>query len=194
MGRPREFCTQKALEAAMDVFWDKGYEAASLADLTKAMGISKSSFYDTYGSKHELLITAIRHYVDTTVKSGIEFLDSHDLSAIDTISAFFGKIVEKCCNTTENKGCMLSNCAVELSAHDAEAARVITLGMSRIEDGFYRAVRRGQEGGEIPMEKDARAIARFLWTVMNGMMVVGRANPDESILQDVRQTALNALK
>ena len=65
MGRPREFNTEEALEKAMKVFWAQGYEAASLHDLTRAMAISKSSFYDTFGSKHDLFISAIKHYNKT---------------------------------------------------------------------------------------------------------------------------------
>ena len=62
MARPREFDANDALEQAMQVFWDKGYQSASLNALTEAMGISKSSFYEAFGSKHELYLSALEHY------------------------------------------------------------------------------------------------------------------------------------
>ncbi|HEX9701827.1 MAG TPA: TetR/AcrR family transcriptional regulator, partial [Rhodospirillales bacterium] len=65
MPRPREFETSEALNQAMQVFWTKGYEATSLADLIGAMNLSKSSFYDTFGSKHEVFLAAIEHYKQT---------------------------------------------------------------------------------------------------------------------------------
>ena len=63
MGRPREFNENEALESAMQVFWAKGYDGASLGELTSAMGLSKSSLYDTFGSKHELFIAAVERYI-----------------------------------------------------------------------------------------------------------------------------------
>ena len=59
MARPREFSTDDALGQAMDMFWSKGYQATTLGDLTRAMGISKSSFYDTFGSKHALYLSSL---------------------------------------------------------------------------------------------------------------------------------------
>ncbi len=62
MARPREFSTDDALGQAMDVFWSKGFQATTLGDLTRAMGISKSSFYGTFGSKHELYLSSLERY------------------------------------------------------------------------------------------------------------------------------------
>ena len=65
MARPREFDTTEALSQAMQVFWSKGFKATSLNDLLDAMGLSKSSFYDTFGSKHEVFLETIEHYKKT---------------------------------------------------------------------------------------------------------------------------------
>ena len=78
MGRPREFNAEQALEQAMEVFWARGYEATSLQDLIGAMEISKSSFYEAFGSKRELFLSAIGHYIDTRTENVVKLLDEED--------------------------------------------------------------------------------------------------------------------
>ena len=83
MGRPREFDTTEALERALDVFWANGYEATSMRDLTGAMGLSKSSLYDTFGSKHELFLSALDHYNKTSGQRSVLAL----IEKADTVKA-----------------------------------------------------------------------------------------------------------
>ena len=64
-GRPKGFDSATALDAAIDVFWEKGFEAASVGDLLDATGLSRSSFYDAFGSKRDLLLAAVTHYCET---------------------------------------------------------------------------------------------------------------------------------
>ena len=78
MARPREFDSDQALEKAMQVFWTKGYEATSLSDLLSAMGISKSSFYATFGSKHELFLATLDRYGETHGAQLIALLKSNE--------------------------------------------------------------------------------------------------------------------
>ena len=67
MGRPREFNADEALDRALHVFWTKGYAATSMQDLLDAMGLSKSSFYESFGSKHDAFMAALRRYGDREV-------------------------------------------------------------------------------------------------------------------------------
>ncbi len=192
MGRPREFSATEALEQAMEVFWAKGYEAASLQDLIGAMEISKSSFYETFGNKHELFLSAIEHYIDTRTEAFVKMLDEEP-SGKTAVENIFRLILESEANSDEVRGCFLCNCAVEISQRDPAAAVHITRGMERIEEAFYRAVCRGQEAGEIPAGRDPRALARFLVSSENGLIVMAKANRGGDVMADVARTVLSAI-
>ena len=192
MARPREFETTEVLNQAMNVFWTKGYEAASLTDLTGAMGLSKSSFYDTFGSKHEVFLSAIEHYKKTMTAqfSGVASLDS---PARKLIQSLFDRAVARMSEEDGQRGCFLNNCAVEVALHDPAAAKLIGGGFGIMEDTFLALVERGQREGEIAPDKDPRALARYLTSSLNGLMVVGKANPDPEALSDIARTALTVL-
>ncbi len=192
MARPREFNAGDALEQAMQVFWAKGYEGTSLRDLIHTMGISKSSFYETFGNKHELFMSAIEHYEETVTKRLAGVLEG-DAPAPKAIAAVFEAIVERAVAEGDRRGCLLCNAAVEVSPHDSEAAARVAAGLVRLEQAFHRAVLRGQDAGEIPAERDPRALARYLTSSANGLQVMAKANPDRASLEDVVRIVLSVL-
>lgn len=192
MARPREFDTTEALDKAMQVFWSKGYEATSLSDLVDAMKLSKSSFYDTFGSKHEVFLAAIEHY-KKTVASQIAAVAGLDSPARKLIAGLFERAVSRMTDKQGRRGCFLNNCAVEVALHDPAAAKLIGGGFGIMEDTFFALIQRGQREGDIAADKDARALARYLTSSLNGLMVFGKANPDPKALADVARIALAAL-
>ena len=192
MARPREFDTTEALNEAMQVFWTKGFEATSLNDLIGAMKLSKSSFYDTFGSKHEVFLAAIEHY-KKTVTAQVSAVSELDAPARKLIGSLFERAVERMTEEDGRRGCFLNNCAVEVALHDPAAAKLIGGGFAIMEDTFFALVQRGQTEGEIGADKDPRALARYLTSSLNGIMVMGKANPDREALSDVARIALTAL-
>lgn len=192
MARPREFETADALEQAMRAFWAKGYQATSLRDLTGAMGLSKSSLYETFGSKHALFVAAIDHYIDTMIRRAEAGLDGA-ASAPAAIAELFGDVIDSAVARNDRRGCFVCNSAVEVSPHDSEAAARVRVGLDRLERAFQRAVVRGQKAGDIGAEHDPGALARYLTSSLNGLHVVAKANPDRAALEDVARIVLSAL-
>ena len=117
MGRPRQFVPAEALREALAVLWEKGYEAASLDDLTAAMGLSRSSFYACFGSKHAVMMAAVELYADELFAR----LEAMALSmpALDAIHAVLAAIAGV---DAGRRGCFFVNCVTELAPHDAALA------------------------------------------------------------------------
>lgn len=124
MGRPREFDEHAALDKALAVFWRHGYEASSLAELLAAMELSKSSFYETFGSKHALFLEALQQYQDERLIQ-LRGALAGGKSARAAIEAFFERVIGHAATPGNARGCMACNEAVELAPSDAAVRRQI---------------------------------------------------------------------
>jgi len=192
MARPREFDTDDVLEKAMQAFWSGGYEATSLAELTRAMGISKSSFYETFGSKRELFLATIERYGETAAERTVGVLET-SAWAKGAITAVFVFAIENATAEGERRGCFINNCAVESAAHDGAVASRVVDCMARLEAAFENAVGRGQEAGDIARAHAPRTLARFLASSLQGLISTAKANPDREKLNDIARVVLATL-
>ncbi len=193
IGRPREFDTDQALEAAMRQFWSKGYEATSLQNLLEVMEVSKSSFYETFGSKHELLEQCLTLYANTLIaslreelrqaKTGLSFIDKVLMSLIDEATAKS----EKC-------GCLLVNTTNELAQRDKIIAKLVANGTKSLQGVFEEAVRRGQKEGNIPLNKTPEALSNYLVNSMVGLKTMVKGGADARTIKDICEITMTALK
>ncbi len=192
MARPKEFDVEQALASAMNVFWSNGYKATSLGDLTGAMKISKSSMYETFGSKHDLFLSTIEYYI-RTVTTQISGAAHIDAPAVKVIRALFHRAVQRMAEPNSRRGCYLNNCAVEVSVRDSEAGERVEKGLDMMEEAFFSLVQRGQREGDISTRHDPRSMARFLVSSLNGILVMGKAHASTDKLNDVVDITVNAL-
>lgn len=133
-GRPRSFDEAAALDAAMRVFWEKGFEATSLDDLTRAMGLSRSSFYAAFEGKQTLFLRAVEHYSRKGIQTLKEVADEAGNEAVDAI-------LQALANPDGGKrGCLLINCITELAPHDEKVAELGRRHIENIEEIFARAI------------------------------------------------------
>ena len=117
IGRPRQFVPAEALGDALNVFWEKGYQATSLDDLTAAMHLSRSSFYACFGSKHAVMMAAVELYADELF-ARLEAMAS-SMPALEAIDAVLAAIAEV---DAGRHGCFFVNCVTELAPHDPALA------------------------------------------------------------------------
>lgn len=193
MARPRQYDRDAVLDAATRLFWERGYEATSVDDLVGATGLNRASMYGAFGDKRGLFLAAIGHYVDTVMRDRLGVLDAPG-SALAAITRFFEELIAFSCGRDRHLGCLMTNCAVGLVQRDSAIAAIWRDAIARAEDSFLRAVRRGQDEGEITTAHDAVALARSLVATLHGLRVSARAGVEPEVLRDVVAVALDGLR
>ncbi len=192
MGRPAEFDRDRVLDAAMQLFWRKGYEATSLADLLKAMGLSKSSLYQAFGSKHALFESCITRYRDMLVADMQAALDSAGSARRFIEQAFYAVDAETRSSATR-RGCLVMNTASEFAQRDPAIARRVSASTRAFSKVFATAVRQAQHDGEIPADRDPTALASYLVSSMTGLRTMVKAGASKHKTRDIAKVILTAL-
>ncbi|GAA2996873.1 TetR/AcrR family transcriptional regulator [Streptosporangium longisporum] len=192
MARTKEFDPDAALQKALELFWERGYEATSMADLVEHLGIARASIYATFGGKHDLYLKAFERYLQTRDPRVVEVL-SQPGPALPAVRALIEAYAEESLCDERRRGCMVVNAAVEVMSRDPQTARRIEASWDNLETALTSALTRARAQGEIPQDRDPRALARFLLVVMQGMRVLGRAHPDPARLRDATAQALAVL-
>jgi TetR/AcrR family transcriptional regulator, transcriptional repressor for nem operon len=191
MARTKEFNPDKSLDAAIEVFWESGYERASLDALMDKMGVARQGLYDTFGDKRALYLKALERYRERHQGYFREILDG-DRSVKKGFTRIFSDLVEESRREHE-RGCLLLNANVELSAHDEEVTKLLRENKAAVEEIFSRSLRRARKRGEISAKKDPDALALFLATTIQGMRATARLDHDRKALKSVATIALAAL-
>lgn len=190
-GRPRSFHREEALDSALRVFWAKGYDKTSIADLTKAMGLNPPSLYAAFGSKEALFTEALECY-GTGYGSGIwEQLDSAE-GARSAVASLLQATAEAYTRRSVPRGCMIVLSAPQPEADNAavgERLRRLRLeNQTRLEVRLQRAVREG----EIPRSVDTTALASFFACVQHGMSIQARDGASRATLLSIADSAMAA--
>ncbi|WP_055611841.1 TetR/AcrR family transcriptional regulator [Streptomyces phaeochromogenes] len=190
IGRPRGFDADAALEQAMRVFWEQGYEGAGLTDLTNAMGITRTSMYAAFGNKEDLFRKALERYTEGPASYGARAM--REPTARQVATAFLAGSVR----ATTSPGCPAGCLGVQgsLAAGDAGRSARDALVVWRNEhvallrDRFQQAV----DEGDLSRDADPGALARYLMTVANGIAVQAAGGTTRDELQLVADMALRS--
>lgn len=189
-GRPRAFDREAALAKATRLFWMKGFEATSIADLTQAMGIGSPSLYAAFGSKEALYAEALRYYRESNealVWAGF-FSAGTAREAVmsflmDSAAALTGCIVDI------PRGCMVALSSVGCEGH-AELGDLVRTARAATLDRLKARLNRAISEGEIPASTDVHALARFVQTVQSGMSILARDGVSRGDLEAVAEVAM----
>ncbi|MDI3406312.1 TetR/AcrR family transcriptional regulator [Streptomyces cavernicola] len=194
MARTKEFDPDAALDAALELFWRRGYEATSMADLVAQLGIGRASLYATFGSKRELYLKAMDRYAQSRDPRLLADLSQPGpvLPAVRALVRRFA--AEAADDQLRLAGCLVTNTAAELAPHDPAAARRVEVSWDRVETPLHAALVRAQAQGELPEGRDPLALARMLLVLLQGLRVVGKASQDPARVRDAAEQALLLLE
>lgn len=190
MGRHREFDVQEVLDAALDVFWQKGYEGASYADLTSATGVERPGLYSAFGNKESLFKQALDRYYDYYLAffpAALELPTSRGV-----VECLFFKSLELNTRYKDRKGCLGIQGA--LACSDASESVRLTVVEARANgEGILRErLERARAEGDLPESADSAALASYVCTVLHGMAVQAKAGFSKERLEAVATIALSS--
>lgn len=193
MVRPREFDEQQALVAAMYVFWEKGYEATSLSDLTSRMGIQRPSLYAAFGDKKTLFGAVLRKYSQLSFDY-IENRMRKTPTVKEAIRDYLRGIIEGGDGTRVDLGCLCVNTMVELAPHDQSFAQFTRDYQVKLAGLLEQWIGDGIRRGELSSSLSAAAVARALTVSAIGLSVTMKANPDRTFVEDAITEILTLLE
>ncbi len=188
MGRHREFDVDKALDAVLCVFWRKGYEGASYADLTAAAGVERPALYSAFGNKEELFRKALQRYYDRFLQYVPEALDLP--TAREVAEHILYGAVDLNTRFDDHRGCLFIN-GVLAGSDDAEPIRqALIQGRATAEAQIRKRFERAKAEGDLPAAAKPDALATFLMAVTHGIGVQAKAGFSRETLKGVAEQAL----
>ena len=189
-GRTRQFDLDEALDRALEVFWARGYEGATLPELTRAMGINRPSLYAAFGNKEQLFRKALDRYQAVPMSFLTEALREPTARAV--VEAIFSGFVGMQRGRSEPRGCLVVSgalaCGEESETVRRELAQLRQGTVTALRERFERAV----QDGDLPAETDCATLARYVATVLNGLAVQSASGATEKELRLVSALAMQA--
>ena len=184
-GRKKSFDENTALNAAMNVFWQKGYVGASLTELTKRMGINKPSMYSAFGNKEDLFVKATQCYIDTKMKPHVDLLFEQGVSLKQRLKNHMMSIVSMQCDSEKAKGCYLVLCQSELVSGDIpEQAQQILKEADLVPSQLYTELfSNDAESIKLGLHENAQANGLSIYTMLKGTASMARSGIDKSQLE-----------
>jgi AcrR family transcriptional regulator len=182
------FDEERALDAAMRVFWTSGYAATSTQDLCTATGLGRSSIYNTFSSKRDLFDRALQRYADRSTLAQLEVIRDGNLPIRDRVRRILWAAVDP--DADDPAGCMVINTVVELGPTDPDVIAVLDRDHALKIDALTAAVRTAQATGEVDPGPDPAALADYVFVVLGGLRVAARGGTSRATRAAVAEAAL----
>ncbi len=188
-GRPRSFDRDAALGAAMQVFWTKGFEAASLADLTRAMGINPPSLYATFGDKEKLFLEAVERYQSN---QGESCPYAGEPTARGAVERLLTNLTGEFTDSSHPRGCMMVMAAMTSTGTSAGFQRALARKRDEGKAHLKERIQEGIKDGDLAPDTDAAALANFYMAIIAGMSMQAREGASRKTLLAMVDTAMRA--
>lgn len=194
MGRHKEFDQEKAVDQALELFWEKGYDCTSIQDLCDHLGIHRGSLYDTFGDKHGLFLACLDRFSEQADENYYYILKEDRDSPKEQLERFFSKVIDVSMNNAaRGRGCLMTNTTLGPVAYVPNVASRVEAHALHSEALFFSFLMRAQKNGGLKSKNSPRELARFLAATKQGLHVMARTAPDRSVLEDVSKVAVSAV-
>ncbi len=184
MARPLEHKREEVITAAMQIFWDKGYAATSLADLKAATGLNPGSLYSSYTSKEALFIATLEFYCSQSIEN-LQTTLSQGTDSIANIYQFFANFEAR--QSEPSKGCFFVNTLIEMAPHNAKVKALLGQYTERYQHAFHDALQRAQEHDLLARDCDIQTTSNQLMLTIWGLRVMHRSDLDIDTATIVKQ-------
>jgi len=192
MARHKEYVREEVLDAATQLFWEKGFEGTSVNELVEATGLHRRSMYEEFGDKDGLFLECIDYFAHESTKDVGVLLKRKPLG-FQNIENFFHNRVDYVVSP-EFKGCLIVKSAVEKELLNADAQKKIQFFLTLTEKAFYECLQAAQKQGEIHKDKNCKMLAKYLMCFLEGLMIMGQTSPSKKELKGVVETVLSTVK
>ena len=193
-GRPREFDPTRALATIKEQFLEHGFHATTLSHLTTATGLHKGSLYAAFGDKHELFLAVLR-YTSTETLERLEDTLSAAPGPLAGVSAYVRGQAECVADTAAmGRGCLMANSTLEMLPDDQEVLAVIRAHQQKMISRLAAAIDLAKASGEVASARSSVVLARYVFTVVEGLWQVARTTPDPETLTGIAEAALEGLR
>ena len=187
-GRKRSFDREAALDAAMNVFWAKGFDATTYGDLVTATGVNPPSLYAAFGDKNEFFEAALRRYVDNAAMQTIGLIENGKGTARKVIGDWLLATADNMTDPNHPPGCFLVQANME-NGVAPDRCKVASLFLNRVEEALRRRLKTAMESGELPRNTDPAGLSRTFMAVDLGMGAMARKGVTRHALRQVAQNA-----
>lgn len=188
--RNKAFDPKVAQNQALHLFWEKGYAQTSMDELLKTIGISRSSFYNTFGDKRKLYLAVMDEFAELSLIATTVLEADKPIKAL--LTDFFDWSFLKH-GVETSQGCLFCNTILEQQAHDPELAKLASDFTYQVEEALETALRRAVSKGELPETADTLHLASFIMTVIKGLRVASKQDKSKMELKQLFHSSLTIL-
>jgi TetR/AcrR family transcriptional repressor of nem operon len=193
MARPKTFDEGAVLDQAAELFWDRGYDGTSMADLEAHLGLGRQSLYNTFGDKQALFLKALDRYRREVGEPGVSRLNAPG-AGLEAIRAFFRWSVDTLTVPGPRRGCLVANTILERGSQDPDALLRCTRARDALERAFRRALAGAKAKGEVARDLDVETGATLLVTQHYGLIVLAKTGAPASELLATVEVLFSGLK
>ncbi len=189
MGRAKQFDEDEALDAAMHLFWEKGYSATSLQDLEQATGLKRTSIYNTFGNKRSIFQKTLALY-GLQVEEMLATTLQGAPTCRQAMASWINAVIDMHFNEETPGGCLMILSVLEGGQHDQQTKDMASALFHRERDMIQARLQRGVKEGELPRDFACQAVAGAISAATSGIMVLAVANYPREALEEIGRTLL----